>query len=307
LGQHLNLFADLQFRHIDYSIEGIDDDLRDITQDHRFNFFNPKVGIFYQLADNHELYLSFAVANREPNRSALIDYPAGYKPPVHETLHDWELGYSFASSKMSVGANFYYMNYHNQLILTGQINDVGAAIMVNTDKSYRTGVELQAGFQLLQNLRWNGNTTISMNKIKNFTEYVDNWDTWGQEEYELGTTDLAFSPNVIANSQLVYAPNNRFSFGFVSSYVGKQYIDNSSSDERTLGAYFVNNLKVDYRFTSRLFDEIAFHLMVNNLFNATYESNAWVYSYILEGERYKMDGYFPQAGRHFMFGVDFKF
>jgi len=307
LGQHLNLFADLQYRHIDYSIDGIDDDLRDITQDHRFNFFNPKLGIFYQLADNHEFYLSFAVANREPNRSALIDYPAGYEPPVHETLHDWELGYNFTSSKMSLGANFYYMNYKNQLILTGQINDVGAAIMVNADESYRTGVELQAGVQVLNDLRWNGNVTISTNKIKDFKEYVDNWDTWGQEEYELGTTDLAFSPKLIANSQLVYAPGDRFSVGFVSSYVGKQYIDNSSSEERIMEAYFVNNLKVDYRFTPKLFKEITLHLMLNNLFDEVYESNAWVYSYILDGKRYKMDGYFPQAGRHFMFGVDFIF
>jgi len=307
LGQRINLFADLQYRHIDYTIEGIDDDLRDISQDHQFNFFNPKFGVFYQLADNQELYLSFAVANREPNRSAFVDYPSGYEPPVHETLYDWELGYNFASSKFSLGANLYFMNYKNQLILTGQINDVGAAIMVNTDKSYRSGAELQAGVQLFRNLRWNGNATFSMNKIKDFTEYVDNWDTGGQEEYDLGTTDLAFSPQVIANSQLVYSPGVHFSLGLISSYVGKQYIDNTSSEDRKLNAYFVNNLKADYSFKIGLFDEITLHLLVNNLFNEEYETNAWVYPYILGGERYIMDGYFPQAGTHFMFGIDFNF
>lgn len=307
IGQRVNLFADIQYRHINYTIEGTDDDLRNISQDHLFNFFNPKMGVFYQPADNQELYLSFAVANREPNRSAFVDYPAGYEPPVYETLHDWEMGYNFASAKFSLGANLYYMNYKNQLILTGQINDVGAAIMVNTDKSYRAGIELQAGVQIIRNLQWNGNATFSMNKIKDFTEYVDNWDTWGQEEFNLGTTDLAFSPNMIANSQFIFSPGGQFSIAFVSNYVGKQFIDNTSNEDRILNAYFVNNVKADYRFTTGLFDEIALHLMVNNIFNEQYETNAWVYPYILGGERYKMDGYFPQAGTHFMFGIDFIF
>ncbi len=307
VANRLNLFADLQYRGINYEIEGIDDDLRDVSQKHDFHFFNPKLGIFYQAADNQELYLSFAVANREPNRTAYVDYPAGQEPPVHETLRDWEMGYNFASSVFSFNANYYYMSYKDQLVLTGQINDVGAPIMVNVDKSYRTGVELQFGVQIAKNFQWNGNTTLSLNKIKNFTEYVDNWDTWGQEAYDLGTTDLAFSPNVIANSQFVYSPDEHFSIALSSSYVGKQYIDNTSNNDQVLDAYFVTNLKADYSFTTKLFEEITLHFMANNLINHTYESNAWVYSYILGGERYKMDGYYPQAGTHFMFGMDFKF
>lgn len=307
LTEKLNLFADLQYRRINYEVDGLDDDFRDITQKHEYNFFNPKFGIFYQPADNQELYLSFAVANREPNRTALIDYPAGQEPPVHETLRDLELGYNFASSRFSFGANYYYMNYKDQLVLTGQINDVGSAIMVNVDKSYRTGIELQAGVQIAKDFQWNGNTTISMNKIKDFTEYVDNWNTWGQEEFYLGDTDLAFSPNVVANSEFVYSPGENFSISFISQYVGEQYIDNTSSSDRTLDAYFVNHLKADYTIQPKLFDEIVLHFMANNLFNHTYESNAWVYSYIYDGERGKIDGYYPQAGAHFMFGIDFKF
>ncbi|MCY1720934.1 TonB-dependent receptor [Prolixibacteraceae bacterium Z1-6] len=307
VAEKLNLFADLQYRYINYKIDGIDDDLRDLTQEHDFNFFNPKLGVFYQAADNQELYLSFAVANREPNRTAFVDYPAGQKPPVHETLRDWELGYNYASSKFSFSANYYYMCYTDQLVLTGQINDVGAPIMVNVDKSFRTGLELQAGVQLAKNFQWNGNTTLSLNKIKNFTEYVDDWDNGGQIANDLGTTDLAFSPNVIANSIFTYSPDKHFSLSFHSNYVGKQYIDNTSNDDCSLNAYFVNNLKADYTITSTLFKEITLHFMANNLLNHTYESNAWVYSYILGGERYKMDGYYPQAGAHFMFGVDFKF
>ena len=117
------------------------------------------------------------------------------------------------------------MCYKNQLVLTGQINDVGAPIMVNVNKSFRTGLELQLGVQIAKNFQWQGNTTLSINKIKDFTEYVDNWDTWGQESFYLGTTDIAFSPNVIANSQFVYTPAEGFSLSLVSQYVGKQFID----------------------------------------------------------------------------------
>ena len=307
ISEKINLFADLQYRNINYAIDGIDDDLRDITQEHKFNFFNPKFGFFYETQQNQQVYLSLAVANREPNRSNYVDANPAGKQPVHETLRDWEMGYNFKSSTFSFSANYYYMYYKNQLVLTGEINDVGAPIMVNVDKSFRTGIELQAGVKITPALQWNGNTTFSINKVNNFTEYVDNWDTWGQESYELGTTDLAFSPNVMANSRFTFSPVNKLEFSFVSSYVGKQFIDNTSNDDRVLNAWFVNNLNVEYSMNTKLFNEITLRVMVNNLFNANYESNAWVYSYIYEGERSKMDGYFPQAGTHFMFGVDFKF
>ncbi len=305
--EKLSLFADLQSRNINYAIVGIDDDLRDLGQSHDFHFFNPKFGAFFEPANNQKLYLSFAVANREPNRTSYVDKDPNGITPQQETLYDWEAGYNYSSAKFSFSANYYFMNYKNQLVLTGEINDVGAPVMANVDKSFRTGIELQAGVQIAKNFQWNGNTTFSINKIKDFTEYVDNWDTWGQEAYNLGTTDLAFSPNVVANSQFVYSPISGFSLAFVSSYVGKQFIDNTSNNDRALEAYFVNNLKADYTFTTSLFEQITLHFMVNNLFNHTYESNAWVYSYIYGGERYKMDGLYPQAGAHFMFGVDFKF
>lgn len=302
-----NLFADLQYRRIDYSIDGIDDDLRDITLQHDFNFFNPKLGAFYQPAGNQEVYASFAVANREPNRTAYVDADPNGKQPVHETLYDWEAGYNYKSAVFSFSANYYFMNYKNQLVLTGEINDVGAPIMVNVDKSYRTGIELQAGVQITGNLQWNGNATISKNKIKDFTEYVDNWDTGGQDAFKLGTVDLAFSPGFTGNSRFTFTPAKKLNLSLVSSYVGKQYIDNTSSDDRMLDPWFVNHFQADYTVSGRLFREITFRAMINNLFNEKYESNAWVYSYIYEGQRYKMDGYFPQAGTNFMVGIDFKF
>ena len=307
LTEKINLFTDLQYRNIKYQIDGIDDDLRDITQEHNFNFFNPKIGVFYEPEQNQQIYLSLAVANREPNRSNYVDANPAGKQPVYETLRDWELGYNYKSSAFSFAANYYYMCYKNQLVLTGEINDVGAPIMVNVDNSFRTGIELQAGVKITPTLQWNGNTTFSINKVKEFIEFVDNWDTWGQESFELGTTDLAFSPNVTVNSRFTFSPVNNLEINFVSSHVGKQYIDNTSNSDRILNAWFVNNLNAEYSMNTKLFEEITFRLMVNNLFNEKYESNAWVYSYISEGERYKMNGYFPQADTHFMFGIDFKF
>lgn len=307
LTEKINLFADLQFRNINYAIDGIDDDLRDISQKHNFNFFNPKLGLFYQLQQNQDLYLSFAVANREPNRDNYVDADPTGKQPIHETLRDLEAGYHFKSAGFSFSAGYYLMNYKNQLVLTGEINDVGAPVMVNVDKSYRTGIELVAGVKITPVLQWNGNATISSNKIKDFTEYIDNWDTWGQENNFLGTTDLAFSPNFTGNSQLIFRPAEKLELGFVSTYIGKQFIDNTSDSNRALDAWFVNNLSAAWTINTRLFDQIIIRGMVNNLFNEKYESNAWVYSYIYEGTRYKMDGYYPQAGTNFIVGIDFKF
>jgi iron complex outermembrane receptor protein len=179
--------------------------------------------------------------------------------------------------------------------------------MVNVDDSYRAGSELTGGLKIARNLNWDANATFSKNKIKNFTEYVDNWDTGEQDAFELGKTDLAFAPSVIVNSQINFKPVQQFSISLLSNYAGDQYIDNTSNEGRKLDAWFVNNLKVEYAWNMQFFDEVKLHVMVNNLFDAEYESNAWVYSYQLGDNRYKMDGYYPQAGTHFLVGIDFKF
>jgi iron complex outermembrane receptor protein len=302
-----NLYADLQYRQINYDIDGIDDDLRDLTQSHDYHFFNPKFGIFYQPDGSQEAYLSFAHANREPNRTNFVDVDPGDKIPVAESLNDFEAGYTYKTSKFILGANLYYMDYQDQLVQTGELNDVGSALMVNVDDSYRAGIELTGGLKISRSLNWDANATFSQNKIKNFTEYVDNWDTGEQDAFELGKTDLAFSPSVILNSQINFKPVRQLSISLLSNYAGDQYIDNTSNENRKLDAWFVNNLKFDYTIKSKLFDHVKIHLMVNNIFDAEYESNAWVYHYMLGGERYTMDGYFPQAGTHFFAGIDFKF
>lgn len=307
LSKTLNLYADLQYRDILYSIDGLDDDFRDLTQDHHFGFLNPKLGLFYQPSKQSKAYLSWAVGHREPSRSNFTDADPNGPQPTFERLNDFELGYYYSISKFNVGANAYFMSYKNQLILTGEINDVGSAIMSNVDDSYRAGIELLAGFKLAPALNWEVNATLSRNKILNFAEYVDNWDTWGQEVYMLGTTDIAFSPNVVANSILRYNPMKGLQLILSSQYVGKQYIDNSSSQDRSLDAYLVNNLLISYSLLPDFAREVEFTLLVNNLFNEEYETNAWVYSYLLGGERYKMDGYFPQAGTHFLLGINIRF
>lgn len=307
LAENLNVFADFQYRKIDYTIDGTDDDLRDLSQEHHFEFFNPKVGIFYQMSEKQSLYANFARANREPNRDNYVDADPNGKKPTFETLNDFELGYKYNSKRFAFGANAYLMNYQNQLILTGEINDVGSAIMVNVDNSYRAGIELMSGIKLTNQLKWDANLTISQNKIKDFTEYVDDWDNGGQIATKLGTTDLAFSPDLIFNSQLSWMVLKGLNISLQSFSVSKQYIDNSSNDDRKLDGYFLNNLKFTYNVPQKFAKDFNLHLMVNNLFDTKYENNAWIYSYVYEGQRFKMDGYFPQAGINFMAGLDIKF
>ncbi|MGV8096039.1 MAG: TonB-dependent receptor [Mangrovibacterium sp.] len=307
LSGSVSLYADLQYRNINYDIDGIDDDLRDVTQSHHYHFFNPKAGIYYRPDQSQEAYLSYGRANREPNRSNFIDADPNGKQPVAETLNDLEAGYTYKTSHFLLGANLYYMSYDDQLILTGEINDVGSPIMVNVDESYRAGIELSGGLKISRSLNWDVHATFSRNKIKNFTEYVENWDTEDLNAFDLGKTDLAFSPELIVNSQINFKPINLLNISLLSNYVSDQYIDNTSNNDRKLNDWFVSNLKIDYQLKNVLFDEVKLHLLVNNLFNEEYESNAWIYSYIYGGERYKMDGYFPQAGINFLAGITIRF
>ncbi|MBN2485434.1 MAG: TonB-dependent receptor [Bacteroidales bacterium] len=302
-----SLFVDLQRREITHEIKGLDDDQRNISQKHDFVFFNPKAGFTLTPGLNQTINFFYAVGHREPNRSNYTDAGPGDRQPKPEELHDFELGYKVASFWITAGANAYYMRYNDQLIVTGEINDVGSAIMVNVDKSYRAGIECYAAARLSQKVQWNMNATLSRNKIENFTESVDNWDTWGQEQFFLGTTDLAFSPELIANSIIDLSPVRNLTISFISQYVGKQYIDNTASPDRMLEPYFINNLRLVYRLLPKFAKDIECTLLVNNLFNHEYESNAWVYSYLFGGTRYEMDGYFPQSGINFMGGISVKF
>jgi iron complex outermembrane recepter protein len=304
----INLYGDLQLRTINYLIDGIDNDLRDITQEHIYNFFNPKLGAYFDISDQEQAYLSVAVGNREPDRSALTEANPTRPFPASEKLYDAEAGYKFRSRIFSAEVNIYYMYYFDQLVLTGRINDVGDPVTENVDHSYRTGLEMSAGVKVLRNFRWDINATLSENKILNFTEYVDNWDDYpNQIANNPGNTDIAFSPSFIAGSILSWEPFKRFDISLYSKYVSKQYIDNTSSNDRKLDPYFVNDLLIRYSPKVKSLKELGISLKVNNLTNAKYESNAWVYRYYSEEAYGVYDGYFPQAGINFLAGIDLKF
>lgn len=313
-GEHLSLFIDMQVRGIDYGIEGKDDDLRDIAQDHHFLFFNPKAGINFQLDRHQRAYIFIARANREPNRSNYVDADPAGPVPVKETLLDYEAGYSVRGGDYDFSANIYFMDYTDQLVLTGEINDVGSAVMTNVKDSYRAGIELTGGFRFTSWLLWNMNATFSRNKIMDYVGYVDNWDYWYdpsgepyQIEEDLGTTDLSFSPSIILNNQFDIQPIQHLHLNLVSRFIGKQYIDNSSSEERLLNPYFINDLRISYAIYPHFMNEITLQLLVSNLFNVQYETNAWIYRYYDGGEEGFYDGFFPQAGRNLMAGIRLRF
>jgi iron complex outermembrane receptor protein len=311
LAEKVNLYADVQYRYVDYTINGIDGILRDISQFHYFNFVNPKAGIVYQVNKMNRLYLSFAIANREPNGNNYADADLTRQIPTSEVLYDFELGYNFNSKVINLDLNAFYMDYKNQLILTGEINDVGYAIMTNIPKSYRVGIEISSEINILKNLKLNINGAFSSNKIKDFIEYTDeydaDWNYLGQKVTPLGETDISFSPDIVAGGNLCYIPFKGFQASFISKYVGKQYIDNTNSTDRMLSPYFISNFLLSYTIKTKFNKEIGLSFLVNNIFNKMYESNAWVYQYYQGGEHYTDDGYFPQAGINFLGGVNLKF
>ncbi len=307
LTSKLNTWIDLQYRRIYYSIAGMDDDQRDITQNHTFNFFNPKAGVSYQLSAKQNMYASISIAYREPNRDNFVDADPLKPIPQPERLYDFETGYAISINHVSINANAYYMYYHDQLVLTGAINDVGAPIMVNVPTSYRAGIELSAKALLSDKLKWEPTVTLSQNKINAFTEYIDDWDTWSQTAVNHTHTDLSFSPSITASSSLSWMILKGFNMSLISKFVGRQYIDNTQSSDRKLDPYFVNNLLINYTIKPGFCNEIGLSVMINNIFNQKYESNAWVYRYTYENVMQKLDGYFPQAGINFMAGISVKF
>lgn len=312
--ERISVFADLQVRGIKYSIEGIDDDLRNLDQEHDYFFFNPKAGVNFQISESQRAYLMVARANREPNRNNFVDADPAGPIPVPETLMDYEAGYGFKGSRVVFDANLYYMDYYKQLVLTGEINDVGSPVMTNVDRSYRAGIELSGAWEILRWLRWDLNATLSSNKILNYVGYVDNWDYWNdpatepyQVEEVLGTTDLSFSPGFLLNSRIGVEPLKNLHINLSSRYVGRQFVDNTSSEQRSLHPYLINDLGFSYSFFPKFLKELALNFQIMNLFDLEYETNAWVYRYFYEGAEGILDGYFPQAGVHFMAGVRIRF
>lgn len=312
LSPKLDLYGDLQVRNVTYSFLGFNNDLDNLTQELAWNFFNPKAGLLWRVQEGGKAYASFAVANREPNRDDLEETTPSSRPTA-ERLFDYEAGYEYRTGRWNAGINGYYMNYEDQLVLTGELNDVGAALRTNVPRSYRAGVEIMFAAQLTKRLQWQANATFSNNKVIDFIEYVDDWDNGGQLAQHYATSNLAFSPNTIAASQLGFRvwdkpKKGRAEFTFITKYVGKQYLDNSSSSDRMLDAYVVNDLRANISlFSLKGTKSVDFNLTVRNLFSELYESNGWSYSYISEGRRQEQVGLFPQAPINVMGGVSVRF
>ncbi|GAB3984400.1 TonB-dependent receptor [Spirosoma terrae] len=304
--KELNAFVDVQVRTIDYSFLGFNSQLQNVQQDAKLTFFNPKAGLTYTLNDVSTIYGSVSVGHREPNRDDYTQSTPQSRPKA-ERLIDYEAGYKIQTAQLAFTVNAYYMNYRNQLVLSGQLNDVGAYNRVNIPTSYRAGVELEAGARLAKQLRWNINATFSRNKVRNFTEYLDNFDTGLQESRQYSQTDISFSPNVIAGSQLLFTPAKGLELGLLSKYVGKQYLDNTSNESRKLNDYFTNDIRLIYTIKPKFAQEIAFTILFNNVLNELYESNGYTYAYISEGRVTADNGYYPQAGRNFLAGVRVRF
>lgn len=300
LNTHWQTFADLQYRNVQYDINGFRNNPALMIRNN-YSFINPKIGIAYS-RPGMNAYVSYALANKEPNRD---DFETGAtQQPQHETLHDIEVGFEKRMHKATFIATGYYMRYKNQLVLTGKINDVGAYTRINIPRSYRMGLELQGIYQPVQSLRLDIGVSISRNKIMNFTEYVDDYDNGGQKTFFYKDPDIAFSPWLVGNAIISYKPVTAAEISLLSKYVSRQFLDNTGSKARQLDEYLVNDLRASFTVRNKLFKEIVILGQLNNLFDVKYEPNGYTFSYFYNAELITENFYYPMAGRNFMIGVN---
>jgi iron complex outermembrane receptor protein len=304
MNEHVSLYLDLQSRYVSYKTTGTNSDVAPFIVDKHYNFFNPKAGITYTLNENNNMYFSYARANREPNRDDFENNP-DIQP---EQLNDFELGWRHHSEAFTFKSNLYYMLYNEQLVLTGAINDVGNPIRNNSGKSYRLGLEMEAVINVSNKFNIQPNVAISTNKNE---ETIVSFDG---ELVNLGTTNISFSPNIVAGNAFIYSPIKGLQMSLLSKFVGEQYMGNTDSEASKLDSYFVNDFNVMYQIeTNSIFKAIVFSGLVNNLFGETYSSNGFYYTYdddwsdpnqitTIEGT-----GYYPQATINFLLGVTLKF
>ena len=297
------VFADLQGRFISYKTGGITSDLVAMDVNENFKFFNPKAGVSFQIDQENQLYAYYGKAHREPSRN---DFEEGITTP--EKLDDFELGWRYASEKLKVNSNIFYMDYKDQLVLSGELNDVGSALRTTSGSSYRMGVEIDAELQLSKKWKLMPNVALSSNKNRDFVASIDG------ELRKLGTSNISFSPEIVASNMLLFLPNPNFQIGFLSKYVGEQYMGNIDSEASILDSFFVNDLNIYYELRNiPVFKAIVFSGLVNNIFDVKYVSNGYFFTYdddfsnlgtitTIEGA-----GYYPQAGINFLAGVTLKF
>ena len=303
LNMHWSAFADIQARNIKYNIYGFKYNPQLIINK-KYLFINPKLGITFN-RNNYQAYLSYSIGSKEPNRD---DFEAGInQQPKPEKLYDIELGAEKKTLNYSFGATTYYMYYRNQLVLTGKINDVGAYTRTNTPSSYRLGIELQGKANILPWLNAFANIAFSKNKIKNFTEYIDDYDNGGQKSSQYHNTDISFSPKTVAAATINFLPIKNGEISLFSKYVGAQFLDNTSDVNKSLNNYYIQDARVSYLLKNKIPGEVNFIFQVNNVFNKKYEPNGYTFSYFSSANITTANYYFPMAGTNFMAAVNIKF
>jgi len=304
VSKNWQFFGDMQVRNVNYTINGFKDNPALVVKN-TYTFLNPKVGVTYT-NNNWQAYASYALAGKEPNRD---DFEAGKTlQPKQEMLNDFEAGIEKKGKDYSFGANLYYMKYHNQLVLVGNINDVGEYTRINIANSYRAGIELQGKVMLTKYVNIAANLSLSKNKIKDFTELIDDYDNGGTKNNFYKKTDIAFSPAVVGGGSINITPIKNGEISLLSKYVSRQYMDNTSKVSRSLDAYYVQDVRLSYTFTTtKTFKAITLITQLNNVFNKKYVANGYTFSYYLSGALATENYYFPMAPFNVMVGVNFRF
>jgi iron complex outermembrane receptor protein len=304
LNNAFEFYADFQLRNINYKTTGYTSDLVNMLLDESYGFFNPKFGLSYKLSSQSMVYGSYSRANREPSRSD-FESNENIKP---EQLNDFEIGWRFRKDGLSLNINTYYMLYNEQLVLTGELDDVGSPIRTNSGSSYRMGIEAEARIKLSEFFLMNTNVTLSSNKNKQTLSKFDG------KIVDFGKTSISFSPDFIASNTIVFSPKDNLDISFLSKYVGKQYMGNIDADNSILDSYFVNDLNLNYKINpNKTFKEIIISGLINNILDKEYVSNGYYYTYddtwSVPGQTKTMDGagYYPQATRNFLIGITLKF
>ena len=295
------VFGDLQGRFISYKTDGITSDVVPIDVDETYSFFNPKAGVSFQLNESNQFYASYGRAQREPTRN---DFEENIT--TAEKLDDFELGWRFASEKAQVNTNLFYMDYKDQLVLSGELNDVGAPLRTTSGESYRLGLEIDANVILTEKISIRPNIALSSNKNVDFVASQDG------ELVNLGKTNISFSPDIVAGNMLEYRPMRNFQVALLSKYVGEQYMGNIDSEVSKLDSYFINNFNIVYRWENVPFvNEIVFTGLINNIFNVEYVSNGYFFTFDDVDNQgntttFEGAGYYPQAKTNFLLGATIK-
>lgn len=304
--KELSAFTDMQVRHIYYEWFGPNNTGTSEQQNTSYLFFNPKAGVQYQPKTNQLLYLTYGRGSHEPIRDDFVNSSTNSRPKP-EFMNNVEAAFKSSHGDWKYSFTGYYMGYKNQLALSGKINDVGGYSRINIPKSYRAGIEMEGSVDIASWINLSLNLTLSLNKIKKFTEYVDDWTNGGQIAYEWKNTDLALSPNRILASQFTVKATKELTLLFISKYVGRQYLDNTQTESRSLEPYLINDMIIQYNIPAKGFKNCNLALMINNIGNQKYASNGYSYSGMINNSRKDFNFVYPQAGTNVLARVEIGF